>query len=84
MLMIALVEKELDRFVTEGTIEPVQSAYRAACIVPLVKQDKVSDRICGDFKLTNYQASKLDIYSIPRIEDLLQNWQVANSSHTLI
>ena len=28
-------------------------------------------RICGDFKLTINQASKLDCYPIPKVEDLL-------------
>ena len=39
-------------------------------IVPVLKQDKVSVRICDDFKITINQASKLDRYPIPRIEDL--------------
>ena len=35
-----------------------------------MKQDGKSLRICGDFKLTVNQASKLDRYPIPRIEGL--------------
>ena len=35
----------------EGIIESVQFADWAVPIVPVVKQDKVSVRICGDFKL---------------------------------
>ena len=50
----------LDRLVAEGIIEPVQFADWAAPIVPVVKQDKVSVRICGDFKLTINQASRLN------------------------
>ena len=68
--MLPLVEKELDRLLAQGIIEPVQFVDWAAPIVPVLKQDKVTVRICGDFKLTVNQASKLDRYPIPRIEDL--------------
>ena len=54
----------------EGIIEPVQFVDWAVPIVPVVKQDKVSVRICGDLKLTITQASILDHYPIPKIEDL--------------
>ena len=39
-------------------------------IVPVLKSDGQSVRICGDFRLTVNQASKLDRYPIPKIEDL--------------
>ena len=65
------VEEELDRLVKEGTLEPVQFADWAAPIVVVLKPDKTSVRICGDFKLTVNRVSKLDRYPIPRIEDLL-------------
>jgi len=68
--MRSLVEKELDRLIQEGILEPVQFANWAAPIVPVLKSDKASVRICGDFKLTVNQASKLDRYPIPRVEDL--------------
>ena len=64
------VEEELERLVSEGIIEPVQFADWAAPIVPVVKSDGKSLRICGDFKLTVNQASKLDRYPIPKVEDL--------------
>ena len=64
------VEEELDRLVKEGTLEPVQFADWAAPIVPVLKADKSSVRICGDFKATVNQVSKLDRYPIPKIEDL--------------
>ena len=41
-----------------------------APIVPVVKQDG-SVRICGDYKCTVNQVSKLDNYPIPKTEDLL-------------
>jgi len=65
-----LVDKELDRLVEQGILEPVELADWAAPIVPVLKGDKKSVRICGDFKRTVNQASKVDRYPIPKIEDL--------------
>ena len=65
-----LVDKELDKLVQEGVIEPVRFADWAAPIVPVLKSDKASVRICGDFKVTVNRVSKLDRYPIPKIEDL--------------
>jgi len=64
------VEAELERLENEGIIKPVHFADWAAPIVPVLKSDKKSVRICGDFKLTVNKASQLDKYPIPRIEDL--------------
>ena len=64
------IEEELDRLVQEGILEPVQYSDWAAPIVTVVKADKTSVRICGDFKLTVNRASKLDHNPIPRVEDL--------------
>ncbi len=36
----------------------------------MLKADKESVRICGDFKQTVNPVAKLDRYPIPRIEDL--------------
>lgn len=41
--------------------------------MPVLKSDGKSVRICGDFKLTVNQASKLDRYPILKIEDLFAN-----------
>lgn len=68
--MRVLVEEKLDQLVQEGIIEPVQYADWAAPIVPVLKSDKKFIRICGDFKLTVNQASRLNKYPIPKIEDL--------------
>lgn len=65
-----LVDQELDRLVAQGVIEPIQFAELAAPIVPVIKSDKKSVRICGDFKLTVNRASKLDRPPIPKVEDL--------------
>jgi len=64
------VEEELDCLVKEGILEPVQFAEWASPILPVVKPDK-SLRICGDFKLTVNQLSKLDKYPIPQIKDMV-------------
>lgn len=64
------VNAELDRLVKEGTLEPVEVAEWAAPIVPVVKRNKSSIRICGDFCMTVNPVSKLDAYPIPKVEDL--------------
>ena len=63
-------EKELKRLEEEGTIESVQFSEWAAPIVPIMKHDN-SIRICGDYKTTVNQVSKLNNYPIPEMEDLL-------------
>ena len=65
----SLVERELDQLVQQGILEPVQFAEWAASIVPVLKADKMSVRICDD-KMTVNQASQLDRYPIPKIDDL--------------
>ena len=65
----AKVEKELDRLQSEG-ISPIEFTEWMATIVPVVKQDG-SVRICGDYRCTVNQVSRLDNYPIPKIEDLL-------------
>ena len=52
-----------------GTIELVQFSEWATPIVPMVKSDG-SVRVCGDYKLTVNKVSKLDAYSIPKLDDL--------------
>ena len=46
------VEIELQKLETQGIISPVKYSKWAAPIVPVLKQDKQSVRICGDYKLT--------------------------------
>ncbi|XP_064396342.1 uncharacterized protein K02A2.6-like [Halichondria panicea] len=64
------VEDELDRLVAEGTLEPVEYSDWAAPIVAVLKADKKTIRICGDFRTTVNSVSKLNRYPIPRVEDL--------------
>jgi hypothetical protein len=66
-----MVEEELTRLQNEGIITSVQYSDWAAPIVPVLKADKKSIGIYCDFKLTINQASKLDKYPLPKIEDIL-------------
>ena len=68
--MRSKVEEELAQLQRQGIITPVQFADWAAPIVPVLKADKKTVRICGDFKMTVNQASRLDKYPIPKTEDL--------------
>lgn len=63
------IEHELDRSVCEGTVTPVEFSEWATPIVPIEKSDKAVC-ICGDYKVTVNRVSKLDIYPIPKTEDL--------------
>ena len=64
------VEEELDRLVAEGTLEPVDYSDWAAPIVAVMKSDRKSVRICGDFRMTINPVSKLNRYPIPKTEDI--------------
>ena len=64
------VELELERLEREGIISPVEFSEWAAPIVPVAKPNGTV-RICGDYKLTVNQVTKLDNYPIPKTEDLL-------------
>ena len=62
------VENELSRLVSEGTLEPVDYTEWAAPIVAVVKSDRKSVRICGDFRMTVNPVSKLNRYPIPKVD----------------
>ena len=63
------VEHKLDRLQNQGVISPVEFADWAAPMVVVSKPDN-SIRICGDYTVTINQATRVDKYPIPRIEDL--------------
>jgi len=56
--------------VAEGILEPIEYSDWAAPIVAVVKSDKKSVRICGDFRTTVNAVSRLNRYPIPKVEDL--------------
>ena len=64
------MEEELAQLQKQGIITPVQFADWAAPIMSVLKADKKTVRICGDFKMTVNQTSRLDKYPISKIEDL--------------
>ena len=72
------VEVELKWLQEKGTLESVEMSAWAAPIVPVLKSDKTSVRICGDFRITVNPVSKLDTYSIPKIEDLFSTLRRGN------
>ena len=50
--MKAKIEEQLSQLEKDGIIEPIQYAEWAAPIVPVLKADGKSLRICGDFKVS--------------------------------
>ena len=64
------IEKELDQLLKQEVIEKINFSEWAAPIVPVMKKDG-SVRICGDYKMTVNQASKMESYPLPKIDDLL-------------
>lgn len=63
------VDLEIDRLLKDNIIEVVRNSEWATPVVPVVKPDG-SIRLCGDFKLTANQATELEQYPLPKIEDL--------------
>ena len=57
----------------QGVIEPVKFSKWVASIIPVLKHDCKSIRICGDCKLTANKATQADYYPIPKIDDLFSN-----------
>ena len=70
------VEIELQKLETQGIISTVKYSKWAVPIVPVLKQDKQSVRICGDYKLTANRASRVEHYPLPIIEDLFATLEV--------
>ena len=64
------VEEELQHLQDQGIISSVKYSKWATPIVPVLKQDKTSVRICGDYKLTANRASHLEHYPFPKVDNL--------------
>ncbi|CAB0003680.1 unnamed protein product [Nesidiocoris tenuis] len=69
------VVAELDRLVANGILEPVDYSPWGSPIVPVLKKDGKSMRICGDFKATVNPQLLIDQHPMPRGEDLFQKIQ---------
>jgi len=76
------VEAELKKLQDQGVIEPVKFSKWAAPIVPVLKYDKKSIRICGDYKLTANKTSRVEQYPIPKIDELLSTLSGELHFHT--
>ena len=57
--------------VAEGTLERVTHSEWAIPLVAVLKADKKSVRLCGDFKVTVNPVAKLDRYPVPKVEATL-------------
>ena len=55
-----LVEKKVDCLVSDGILEPVEFSEWVSPIVPVLRSDEKSSRVCGDFKQTINSVSRLD------------------------
>ena len=66
----SLVDTEIDHLIAQNFIEPIVFSNWDAPIVPVLKSDGSSIRICGDFRLTVNPVSSLDHYPIPKVDDL--------------
>lgn len=64
------IEKELDRLIANGIIEPIESSDWATPIVPIIKPNG-DIRICGDYKITVNPRLFINRHPIPRVIDLL-------------
>ncbi|XP_037555143.1 uncharacterized protein K02A2.6-like [Dermacentor silvarum] len=64
-----MVAQELQRLQREGILRPVRTAEWAAPLVPVLKKDgKI--RLCGDFKVTVNRAAGIEMYPVPRVEEI--------------
>ena len=65
-----MVEDALDTLVDDGVISPVDYSEWAAPIVPVLKANKKTMRICADFKYVN-RFLEVDQYPLPKVDELL-------------
>ena len=63
------IEKQLQKDVEAGVLEPVTHSSWAAPLVPVLKKDGTV-RVCANFKLTANRAVKCDTYPLPLAQDI--------------
>lgn len=76
------VNKQLDKLITQGIVEPVDHARWWTPIVRPIKSDG-SVRICADYKYTNNKVFQQHAYQVPVVNHLLHSWRRARSSPNL-
>ena len=76
------VEEELHRLESLGIITPIKHSQWAAPIVPVVKQNDTI-RLCGDYRITVNQATKVDTYPLHKEEDLFSSSRIIRWTLTL-
>ncbi len=64
------VNVEIDRLVMLGVFKPIDHSAWAAPLVPVLKADKQSIRLCGDYKVTINKACNVNQYPMPKAEDI--------------
>ena len=64
------IGNELQHLEAQGIITPVKYSKWAAPIVPVLKQNKKTVRICGDYKLRANRTTRLKHYPLPKVDDL--------------
>lgn len=69
------VELELQRLEEEGIITAIDHSDWASPIVPVLKADGKSVRICGDYKLGVNPAVMTTQYPLPKVEDIFASLQ---------
>ena len=64
------VKEEIQHLVQEGILEPVEFSSWAVPTVTVLKHDKKSVCLCGDFCVTVNPVAKLDCCPIPKVDNL--------------
>ena len=64
------VNNEIDRFIALGVFKPISHAKWAAPLVLILKADKKSIRLCGDYRVTINKAVNADQFPLLKTEDI--------------
>ena len=64
------VNDKIDQLVKLEVFRPITHAQWAALLVPLLKSDKLSICLCGDYKVTINRAAQADQYAMPSADGI--------------
>ncbi|XP_071642949.1 uncharacterized protein [Temnothorax longispinosus] len=67
--LMPLVDKEIEKLVTEGILEKVNTSSWATPVVPVLKKNNTV-RLCGDFSVTLNKHLVVDEHPLPTIDEL--------------